>query len=335
MTPKERLGMWGQALKVIPAVTKAQWEQFDVITRWLVATRSAVLVMTFVSAAVAGLLAFRDAGFDPWVWVLLCIGLVFAHAANNLVNDFTDYAKGVDSGNYFRAQYGPQPLEHGLMTRATMLRYIGVTLGIALAAGIALVVMRGGATLTLLGIGLVFVLFYTWPMKFIGLGEVAVLAVWGPLMVGGGYYVLTGQWDLDVLLASLPLSLGATVVIFGKHIDKLDQDQAKGIRTLPVLLGDPTSRLVARAMLVLQYGVVAWLVTTGYFMMPVLIVLGATSAMSRANRALTKPRPATAPADWPPGVWPLYFVAMAFVHTRKFGLYYLVGIVIDVVLHHV
>ncbi|MEM6996009.1 MAG: prenyltransferase [Myxococcota bacterium] len=227
---KDRVGVWVEALRVIPAVTKQQWDDYDVIARWLIATRSAVLVMTLVSALVAGLLAFRDGRFDAVVWALIAVGLVFAHAANNLINDLTDHAKGVDAGNYFRAQYGPQPLEHGLMTRATMLRYIGVTLGIALAAGVALVVLRGGATLTLLGIGLVFVLFYTWPMKFIGLGEVAVLVVWGPLMVGGGYYVLSGQCDLDVMMASVPLSLGATTVIFGKHIDKLEQGFLKFLR---------------------------------------------------------------------------------------------------------
>ena len=332
---KDRLGIWIEALQVIPAVTKQQWAEYDIIARWLIATRSAVLVMTLVSATVAGLLAYRDGCFDATVWVLVTLGLVFAHAANNLINDWTDHAKGVDAGNYFRAQYGPQPLEHGLMTKATMLRYIAVTLGVAVAAGLTLVVLRGGATLALMGVGLMFVLFYTWPMKFIGLGELAVLVVWGPLMVGGGYYVLSGHWDLDVILASLPLSLGATTVIFGKHIDKLDQDRSKGIRTLPVLLGEKTSRLAVRVMLVAQYGVVVWLVATGYFMMPVLIVLSASSVMTRANNALRKPRPEHAPAGWPPGVWPLYFVALTFVHTRRFGAYYVAGIVIDVVLHHV
>ena len=38
------------------------------------------------------------------------IGLIFAHATNNLFNDFTDYRPGVDKDNYFRTQYGPQPL---------------------------------------------------------------------------------------------------------------------------------------------------------------------------------------------------------------------------------
>src|SRR5688572_29619913 len=112
------VGMWGRALAVIPRVSKEEWQDLDLVSRWLIATRSAVLVMTVMSAGIAGLLAYRAGRFDPWLWAALTIGLTFAHATNNLLNDFTDHVKGVDRDNYFRAQYGPQPLEHGLMTKA-------------------------------------------------------------------------------------------------------------------------------------------------------------------------------------------------------------------------
>ena len=175
-------------------------------------------------AAIAGLLAARDGHFDLVLWLLVTVGLLFAHATNNLVNDFTDFVKGVDKDNYFRAQYGPQPLEHGLMSKGQLLAYIAVTGGIALATGIGLVAFRGQPTLFLLGAGAFFVLFYTWPLKYVGLGEVAVILVWGPLMVGGGYYVITGSIDGNVILASLPCALAATTVLFGKHIDKLEAE---------------------------------------------------------------------------------------------------------------
>lgn len=38
-----------------------------------------------------------------------------AHASSNLINDWVDYNRGVDKNNYFRAQYGPQLLEHGFL----------------------------------------------------------------------------------------------------------------------------------------------------------------------------------------------------------------------------
>src|SRR5205085_899440 len=60
----------------------------------------------------------------------------------------------------------------------------------------------------LLGLGSFFVLFYTWPLKYIALGEIAVFLVWGPLMIGGGYYVLAHSWNWNVVWASLPYVLG-------------------------------------------------------------------------------------------------------------------------------
>ncbi|MBU6283610.1 prenyltransferase [bacterium] len=323
--------MWGKAIRVIPRVDKQEWDSLDLVSRWLIATRSAVLVMTFNAAAIAGLLAARDGRFHLVPWLMVTVGLLFAHATNNLVNDLTDHAKGVDKDNYFRAQYGPQPLEHGLLTRGQMLAYIAVTGAIALAAGLYLVATRGQATLALLGIGAFFVLFYTWPLKYVGLGEVAVILVWGPLMVGGGYYVVTGDWNWPVIVASLPCALAATTVLFGKHTDKLQADRAKGIRTMPVLLGETNARMATIAMLTLQYLLVFWLVATGKFSFLLLAVLGAAPWWWRAVQAYLQPRPAAPPAEYPPGIWPLWYAAFAFQHTRRFGLLFLAGLAADVV----
>ena len=49
------IAMWRKALKVIPEVSKNEWDALDVISKWLISTRAAVLVMTFISAALAGL----------------------------------------------------------------------------------------------------------------------------------------------------------------------------------------------------------------------------------------------------------------------------------------
>ena len=59
-------------------------------------------------------MAFAAGQFNWLYYVLLVIGLVMAHATNNLLNDLTDYSRGVDRDNYYRTQYGPQPLEQGV-----------------------------------------------------------------------------------------------------------------------------------------------------------------------------------------------------------------------------
>ena len=50
------VAMWGRALSVMPRITKEDWDGLDIVSRWLIATRSAVIVMTFTSAAFAGFL---------------------------------------------------------------------------------------------------------------------------------------------------------------------------------------------------------------------------------------------------------------------------------------
>ncbi|MEZ4226187.1 MAG: prenyltransferase [Polyangiaceae bacterium] len=324
------VAMWVRALRVIPRITKEDWSELDIVSRWLIATRFTVIIMTLIAAAIGGLLAYRDDAFDGVLFALTCVGLVFAHATNNLINDLTDHAKGVDEGNYFRTQYGPQPLEHGLLSVRQMLRYTVFTGAVALLCGGLLVFLRGQATLTLLAVGIFFVLFYTWPLKYFGLGEPAVLVVWGPLMVGGTYYVVTGRFDWNVALASMPFSLGATAVLFGKHIDKLGADQKKKIRTLPVLLGEALSRYLTLVMLFGQYVLVGALFVRGYFSVPILGVALALPTLALAVKAYRAPRPERPPARYPERVWPLWFVAFAFLHMRRFGALFVLGIVLDI-----
>jgi 1,4-dihydroxy-2-naphthoate octaprenyltransferase len=323
--------MWRKALQVIPKISKEEWDELDVISKWLISTRAAVLIMTFISAAIAGIFAYQHAMFNFWLWLLVAVGLVLAHATNNLLNDYTDYVRGVDQDNYYRSQYGPQPLVHGLMTKGQLLTYALVTGLAALAAGAILISLRGGLTLLLLGLGAFFVLFYTFPLKYIALGEIAVLIVWGPLMIGGGYYVITGIWDCNVVLASLPYALGVTGVIFGKHIDKFAMDKARRIYTLPVLLGEKLSRYTVLGMLLLQYLLVGYLILSGFFTFALLVVLFALRAFFTVLPMFRAPKPEEKPADFP-DVWPNWFVAAAFYHNRQFGLLFMLGLILDTII---
>jgi 1,4-dihydroxy-2-naphthoate octaprenyltransferase len=151
-------------------------------------------------------------------------------------------------------------------------------------------------------------------------------------MIGGGYYVITGQWDWNVILASLPYALGVTTVIFGKHIDKFEVDKEKGIHTMPVLLGDRTARIIVVGMTALQYLLVFYLVLTGFFSPVLLIVVLALPTFFKTFLAMYRyPKPAAPPENYPKDSWPLWFVASAFVHNRTFGEWFLLGLVLNVV----
>jgi 1,4-dihydroxy-2-naphthoate octaprenyltransferase len=329
--------MWRKALTVIPNVTKEEWDRLDIISKWLISTRAAVLVMTLLSALLAGLFALHDRQpINLLAWLVLVLGLVLAHAANNIFNDYTDYVRGVDKDNYFRTQYGPQPVADGLLTKRQHLTYFAVTGLLALACGLFLLLTNGSDPLIwlLLGLGIVFVLFYTWPMKGLAMGELAVLIVWGPLMIGGGYYVLTGQWVWNVVWASLPYVLGVTAVIFGKHIDKREIDKQKKIYTLPVVIGEKAARYAMLAMMIAPYFLVVYMIVIRYFTPVMLLVFLAMPTLWKLAPQFLKPKPQARPEGFPEGQggWPLYFAPQAFVNNRAFGMWFLLALILDIVL---
>jgi len=328
--------MWKKALTVIPNVSKGEWDKLDIISKWLISTRAAVLIMTFLSAVLAGLFAWHDGyKLNLLAWFILALGLVLAHAANNIFNDYTDYTRGVDKDNYYRTMYGPQPVADGLLTKSQHLFYFAVTGLLAVACGIYLVFISGGGlTWILLALGAFFVLFYTWPLKYIAMGEAAVLIVWGPLMVGGGYYVLTHTWSWNVVWASTPYVLGVTTVILGKHIDKLLIDKAKRIFTLPVIIGEKAARYAVLTMMAMPYLLVASLIITRYFTPVLLLVLVAVPTFIKMYPQFLKPKPETRPEGFPDGQggWPLYFASQAFVNNRAFGVWFMLAMILDVII---
>lgn len=330
------LAMWRKALNVIPEVSREQWDQLDIVSRWLISTRAAVLIMTFLSAALAGIFALRDGAFHFVPWLALTLGLILAHAANNIFNDFTDFVRGVDKDNYFRTIYGAQPVASGLLTKRQHLAYFAATGAVALLCGVYLLSINNWDSniLILLALGAFFVLFYTWPLKYLALGELAVLMVWGPLMIGGGYYVLAHRWDWNVVAASLPYVLGVTTVIFGKHIDKLAVDRDKRIFTVPVLIGEKAARYAVLAMMILPYVITAYLIASKFFTPVLAIVLLALPTLRQTAPALLNPKPAVRPDGFPDGQggWPLYFAPLAFINNRSFGTRFLLGVILDAAL---
>ncbi|MGA2763393.1 MAG: prenyltransferase [Spirochaetia bacterium] len=323
-------------MSVLPSVSKSEWNSLDIISKWLISSRAAVLVMTFTSSAVAGLFALRDGRFRLLPWVIMTIGLVLGHATNNQFNDYTDFIRGVDKDNYFRSLYGPQPVAHGLLSPRQLLAYFGITTGLVVVMALLLFALDqwDPAILLLLAIGMAFVLLYTWPLKYIGLGEVSVLFVWGPLLIGGGYYVLARSWSWDVIWGSAPYAIGVTTVILGKHIDKISLDREKRIHTLPVIIGEKASRFAVIALLVVPFVLVALLIATRYFSPAMALVLLALPSLLKTIPAFLTPKPSVRPADFPEGQggWPLYFAPFAFRYIRYFGMWFMFSLIGETIL---
>jgi 1,4-dihydroxy-2-naphthoate octaprenyltransferase len=308
----------------------------DPVSRWLVLTRASVLPMTLTAAFFAVLLAWWNADdVSIGLWLLASLGLVFAHVANNLMNDLFDLGVGADSETYPRALYAPHPVLSGMISRRGLLVSALLVNVADLAILAALFVARGAPVVWFALGGFLLSVAYTAPplrLKKHGLGEPTVLVVWGPLMVGGTYYAAVGSIPWEVVLASVPYALLCTAVLMGKHVDKLPWDAAAGTHTLPVILGDRVARLVTQLMMALFYPLVVVLVVLGTLPVLSLLALVGLQKLVQVWPTFSKPKPDEPPAGFP--IWPLWFAAFAFVHTRRAGgllvLGFLAGVILDV-----
>ncbi len=329
---KINFAMWKKASwELIKMDDKKEWDALDVISKWLIATRSAVTTVTLYSAVIAGLLAWRDGVFAWLPWLITALGLFVAHGTNNLLNDYTDYSRGIDKDNYFRTQYGVHPLVQGFWTKSQQIQWFIVSGVIATLAGIYAVFYTqfNPTVIGLFVLGALILLFYTWPLKYWALGELAIFLIWGPIMIAGVYLVLSGRWDWNVALAGVPFGLSVASINVSKHIDKMQDDKAKGVGTFPVRVGQTFARLTNIAMFLFIYGVIIYLAVDGYFSTFILLPLFALRRAFFAVAVLSKPRP-----DGPPkgfeAFWPTWFSGFSFYHNRLFGGLFILGVLLDV-----
>ena len=327
-----RLGAWAYALRTTNPPPDRDPRTLDVVTKWLVVTRAAVLPMTVFAGLIAGLLAVRAEGFSWPLYLLALLGITLAHACNNIINDLSDTDVVLDTSAYPRALYAPHPILSGMVRRRQMgLAVIGLHLA-CFAIMVGLATQRGWPVVAFAVTGVVLSIAYTAPplrLKKRGLGEPDVFVTWGPLMIAGTYFSAVGELPWQVWLAAVPYGLLCTTVLMGKHIDKIPFDEPTGTRTLPVILGEQRARSVTLALLVGFYATTGLAIAVGALPWPVLIVAGALPLLAKVASALRAPRPVEPPAGFP--VWPLWFAAICFVHIRRAGSLLVLGLVIAAV----
>ncbi len=345
--------MIGNWVDVIRTCNLAPERKMDPVSKWLIVTRSCVFSMTFLSALLGGVLAALDGSFYFGRWLIVLLGLILAHGANNMVNDLFDVQEGVDTGDYPRAAYAPHPLLGGLVSRGGLIAAILACNLIDLVIALYLTRLSGWPVMAFAVGGLLTSVFYVAPplkLKHRGLGELAIFLIWGPLMIAGTYYVLAESVPPRIWIASVPYGLAVTVALMGKHLDKADKDEAKGVHTLPVALGRARALKATQLMIWAFYLVIVGLTAAGAFPWPALIALLSLPRATRFLVTLGQPMPATPqeafdraedaiprdlkarfdptlPADSYP-LWPLWYVVWAVWWVRQAGAWLVAGLLL-------
>ncbi|MEP7378915.1 MAG: prenyltransferase [Chloroflexota bacterium] len=342
ITLRDRFSAWTEIMQTANAPID---KPLDSLGKWLVMTRAAVFPMTLWSGTIGALLAVEQARLAPagtitidWIAVVLAVvGIVLAHAANNLINDYFDMSQGIDTEGYVRALYAPHPVLSGWVTKQTLRN---VMIGLTVLGGLIMLLLaywHGPLVIVFALAGLFLSVFYVAPpfsLKRHGLGELDVFLTWGPLMIGGTYLVAVTPLDtaklIQVMLFSMPYALLVTSVLFGKHIDKIEPDTKLGIHTVPVILGEKLARRTNQVLMIAFYPLVLAAVLAGWVGPWVLLVVVAIPTLWSVLKIYNSPKPAGPPAWYPARGWPLWFVGFAFRHVRLAGFLLTIGLVLNV-----
>ncbi len=290
------------------------------------------LPITLLSVIQAGILSSIYGKFDLKLFVVDMFGLLLAHAASNVINDVWDFKNKVDTPDYFRTVYSLHPASRLGEKKAFLLGFLLSAL--ALLCGIYLTIVRGWIVIILALFGFIILFSYSGPpfrLKYIGLGEFVVFLVWGPVMICGSFWVITGDITWEVILASLPYGITASLILFGKHLDKIEDDAKKGVRTLPVILGENKTKALCRVLVFLPYLIIVFL---AIFMGEPLILLTfislprAISVVRGIN--IEKPRSIDdLPDFYPRDFYPMWYVGGAFIFNFDFALSFIISLLIS------
>jgi 1,4-dihydroxy-2-naphthoate octaprenyltransferase len=200
---------------------------------WFQAIRPFSFTASTVPILVGSFLAWRQMpdGFSWGIFFLTLVAGIIYHAATNLISDYFDFKKGVDT----RETYGSSKvLPYGLMTPGRVLAGSIVLWLVGIVLGLYLVYLRGTAILILGIIGLLGGIFYTADplgIKYRAMGVPWVFTLMGPLMVLGAYLAQGMPFSWHVIWISLPIGFLVAAILHANDFRDIEDDSRAGIAT--------------------------------------------------------------------------------------------------------
>ncbi len=231
---------------------------------WLRALRAPFLTASGLPVFLGAFAAYSRTGDLSFFRLgLTLFGVLCVHLGANLANDYFDEITGCDRINLEPTPFsgGSRVIQEGLIPPRTILAVSILFLVAGLVQGLILNSMIPGNLVLFLGLaGIALGVLYTAvPVKlsYRGVGELAVFAAFGPLLVAGSYLCQAGRLDTHVLAVSIPAGLLVLAILLVNEVLDFAWDERAGKRTLVVALG---KRKGYRFFLLIYAGAYAWII---------------------------------------------------------------------------
>jgi 1,4-dihydroxy-2-naphthoate octaprenyltransferase len=211
---------------------------------WLMAARIRTLPAAIAPVLVGTALAGWQHIFHPLRFVAALVGAIFIQVGTNLSNDYSDARRGADAED----RLGPvRVTAGGLVPPSQVLVATYVSFGVAVLAGVYLVVVAGWQLLLVGGASILAGVLYTGgpkPYGYEGLGELFVFLFFGIVAVAGSYFVQVKHLDWKAFALAVPVGLLASAILVVNNFRDIDSDRRAGKRTLAVRMGRDKTRLM-------------------------------------------------------------------------------------------
>ena len=210
------------------------------LKEWIFAMRPWSFPASAISALVAfSYIFFRFSGLSSlydinWCYgVLAILGAVIFQAGSNVANDYFDYRHKVDTKESIGIN---RLLIDEVFEPKTFLRYSLILLSAGILLGVYFLFNTG---IELLWIGIIGVLsgFFYYKLKYIALGDLLIYIIFGPMIMLGTMFVMTGRINTDALLISVPIGFLIVNILHANNTRDMKHDGKANIKTQAMLLG--------------------------------------------------------------------------------------------------
>ena len=256
---------------------------------WFRVIRVRFLLVSIIAVSVGlSLNWWQHGSFDAFAAVFTFIGVMALHASVDLLNDFWDFKRGIDTKTpKTKMSGGTGVLPEGLLAPSAVYRAGVASLVAGSAIGGYFIITHGIVVAVILGFAIVSIYFYSTKIVDSGLGEFFV-AVKGSMIVIGAYFIQSGAVTPESILAGIAVGSLSSLVLFITSFPDHDADKSKGRRTLVILVGKSKAVNLFWLFPLISYLAIVTGVVTSLFPVSTLVSMSALPLMIKSGHGLRK-----------------------------------------------
>lgn len=227
------------------------------ISVWLRVIRIKFLLASVIAVSLGLVMSYWYTGrLDVIHSVITMAGVIALHASVDLLNDFWDYKRGIDTiTRRTKFSGGTGVLPEGLL-KPFHVYVAGIAfLILGSLAGLYFIIIYGWIIAVILGFAILSIYFYSTKIVDSGLGEIFV-GIKGTMIVLGTYFIQTQQITQSSILGGIIVGALSSLVLFITSFPDFDADKQKGRKTLVIMLGKKRASNVFWAFPLVSYGII-------------------------------------------------------------------------------